>query len=76
MNIISKNNKIYKLESYWRNSKKEKKIDSKGRLFPYPRIGTKWTSQVVFKNRLIKVQKILKKFGKYKNKNHKDCLIW
>ncbi|AYV80826.1 MAG: hypothetical protein Harvfovirus7_23 [Harvfovirus sp.] len=70
---------MYRYESFWRTSESEDIRDSNGVKFPFPHQGDKyWTDKEQFKTKLIGVQnylKIMKKFKKYPEQGHKDCLL-
>jgi hypothetical protein len=70
--------KIYKLESVWRTGKDDKSKDMNGELYPLPEVGTSWTGQNQFIDRLFEVQDHLD--NKLKNVNFEDkkcidCLL-
>lgn len=80
MNVIKdNNNKIIKLESFWRSSLKSKTKDINNQLYPYPKEGKLWTDKEQFLDKLKIVNKFLegaKKFIKIKDKlEHKNCLL-
>ena len=75
MNVIKNNNKIIKLESYWRDNKNNKTRDSDGKKFPFPRPQNPWTLQSSFLKKIKRTQIILKKIGNYVEKKSKDCLL-
>ena len=75
MNIINKNNKIYKYESLWRSSINENKIDSNHKPFPYPEIRNEWDNMIPFLHKLEAIQSYLVYAKKYEKSKKKDCLI-
>lgn len=79
MNRVFRNKVMYRYESFWRDSETDNTRDSNGKRFPFPKIGDKyWTDKEQFKNKLVGVQnylKTMKKFKKYPEQDHKDCLL-
>lgn len=87
MNNVLINNKPYKFICVWRKSKKDKSVDDKGKIFPFPKKEKPWSGQSSFLNQLKMIQEhlvIQKKMENEKNEivekiekigNHKDCLI-
>jgi hypothetical protein len=80
MNIIKeKNNRIIKLESYWRKNKNNNKlVDALGTPYPYPDISkiNQWTDKENFLDRLLKIEKIVILKNKCKNLfKFEKCLI-
>lgn len=77
MNIVEKNNKIYKYESVWRDKYNEKMTDSRGNEFPWPKANNKlWQNKKNFLEKLNNVEEYLKKNGKIQKYNKsKDCLL-
>lgn len=76
-NTIRQNNKDYKLEKIWRESRKDKTVDSKGDLFPYPKEGKYHTPE---KQDLINKMHVLQTYLDTKKhhklyKNPLDCLL-
>lgn len=71
------NRKKYKLESVWRTNKSDHSKDIKGKLFPYPKIGHKWTGIDQFLFRLDEIETYLEQKGNRSIalQNCKDCLI-
>lgn len=72
------NDKPYKSVCFWRNSKKNKSVDDKGNIFPYPKIGHEWSGKIPFLEQLKLIQKYCHKndkFEKNSNGDVKDCLI-
>ena len=60
MNILKKeNNKIIKLESYFKESLKDKTKDDLDNEFPYPKEGKFWTDKEQFLDKLVKVEKFV-----------------
>ena len=74
--LIIKNNE-YKIEKLWREHKKDKNVDSKGKHYPYPATNkTVWSNKDNVIERLILIHTYLdmkKKYEKYDEP--KDCLI-
>lgn len=64
MNDILIDNKPYKLICIWRESKKDKNVDDKGKQFPYPKKELEWSGQLQLLEQLKLVQKYLIKSGK------------
>ncbi len=77
MNILKKeNNKIVKLESYWKKSKSDHKKDDLDNEFPYPVSGKYWTDKEQFLDKLAKVEKyVLFRKGFHKFEESENCLI-
>lgn len=76
MNALKINNKLYKYESFWRETIDDKTIDYDGERLPYPIKSIEWDFKDTFYAKLEKVNKYFKekkKFIKYDNK--KDCLL-
>jgi hypothetical protein len=60
MNILKKeNNKIIKLESYFKDSKNDKTKDDLDNEFPYPKEGKFWTDKEQFLDKLVKIEKFI-----------------
>jgi hypothetical protein len=60
MNILKKeNNKIIKLESYWRFDKDDLRKDDLDNLYPIPKEGKFWTDKEQFLDRLTKIERFL-----------------
>ena len=60
MNILKKeNNKIIKLESYWRFDKDDLRKDDLDNLYPLPKEGKFWTDKEQFLDRLTKIERFL-----------------
>jgi hypothetical protein len=58
MNILKKeNNKIVKLESYWKKSKSDNKKDDLDNEYPFPVEGKYWTDKEQFLDKLSKTEK-------------------
>lgn len=76
-NAIVKNNKEYKLEKVWRNTKNDQTRDSKGELYPFPKHHeNKWSGKDVIENRLANIHEYLNLKNKYeKYSDPKDCLL-
>ncbi len=77
MNILKKeNNKIIKLESYFKESKKDKTKDDIDNDFPYPKEGKFWTDKEQFLDRLVKIEKLVL-FNKnfYDLEKHDKCVL-
>ena len=76
-NILIENNREYKLEKVWRSNKTDKLLDSKGKIFPYPKENDKyWPDKDNILVRLNNFEIFLdrnKKFIPFKN--NKSCLI-
>ncbi len=75
MNIISKNNKIFKYESVWRSDINTKTTDSNGILFPYPSEHKKWLDINVFLHKLEAVESFLSSNKNYHIESDKNCLL-
>lgn len=58
-NEVLINGIMYKLESLWRKSKKDKTRDSRGNKYPYPKEGSGWSASRYFIDRLNDVQTYL-----------------
>jgi hypothetical protein len=76
-NTIVKNNKEYKLEKIWRNSKNDQTRDSKGELYPFPKnYDNEWSGNDVIENRLANIHEYLNLKKKYEiYSNPMDCLL-
>ena len=60
MNILKKeNNKIIKLESYFKKSKNDKTKDDLDNEYPYPKEGKFWTDKEQFLDKLSKIEKFV-----------------
>src|SRR5690348_16664353 len=80
MNNIKINNKIYKYEFFWRDSKYNKTYDSAGKLLPFPEHHdvNEWNEKDTFSQKLKEVQKYLYslgKFKKYESTSYKNCIL-
>ncbi len=77
MNILKKeNNKIVKLESYWKKSKNDNKRDDLDNDFPYPKEGSFWTEKEQFIDKLVKIEKyVIFKKGFHNFEEHEYCLL-
>ncbi|AYV82020.1 MAG: hypothetical protein Homavirus2_24 [Homavirus sp.] len=78
MNIIKVNNKLYKYESYWKNSVSDKTLDYYNNPLPYPKQGTEWQNKELFLSKLHSTESYLNKnnrFQKYEKYNFKSCLL-
>lgn len=76
MNIVILNNKVYKYESFWRDGKQKRTLDSKGHLFPWPKGRKNWQNRFLFLQKLKTTHNHLKKkIIKYKPNKYKNCLI-
>lgn len=73
INEILIKGKKYKLVCKWRKTKKDKTVDSKGELYPYPKKSNKWSGQEQFIVKLAQLQKRLNK--KIECKSCKCCLL-
>jgi hypothetical protein len=72
MNIITRNNKEYKLIGYWDSDG----FDSKGHKFIMPKEGNEWNGCESFLLQLKLVQLLLEETGNFKKYDkYKDCLI-
>lgn len=78
-NEIIINGKMYKLESIWKKNEKDNSKDSRGRPFMFPKIGTKWSGQQQFIDRLIEIQEFLTNNNKsselFKKESCSNCLL-
>ncbi len=77
MNILKKeNNKIIKLESYFKDSKNDKTKDDLDNEFPYPKEGKFWTDKEQFLDKLVKIEKFIL-FNKnfYNFEKPEKCLL-
>lgn len=81
-NEIIIDGKIYKLEGIWRCSKNDKSKDSKGIMYPYPKNKDKWTSAIMQKAFLDKLNNVETYLEHSKNKpinipaeKCADCLL-
>lgn len=78
-NEIIINGKMYKLESIWKKNEKDNSKDSKGNPFIFPKIGSKWSGQQHFIDRLIEVQEFLinnnKSSDLFEKNSCSDCLL-
>ena len=78
MNIIKFDKKVYKYESFWRNSKNTRTTDSSGKIFPWPKSRKKWQMEDMFIHKLKNTETDLRrknKITKYDKDNYKNCLI-
>ncbi len=78
MNVIKINKKLYKYESFWRNSKKKIIYDYNNDPLPWPKERDVWQNQQSFIKKLVDVQNHLmrkKNFISYEKEDYKNCLI-
>jgi hypothetical protein len=76
MNTIVVDDKKYRVESYWRPSKKSTKKDYNNKLFPYPSTDSKWQMREKFLNKLTDVERYLRRKNKFDTSTHvKKCLL-
>lgn len=77
MNIFKVHNKIYKYESYWRDSKDEKIYDSLDKQLPWPTPEkVEWQNAELFITKLQEIEKYLLKKEKFKKYDEpKSCLL-
>jgi len=79
MNVVIRNNKKYKYESYWLKNKEKVIYDSNDLPFPYPvENKDKWTEQDNFLDKLKDVHMSLIDDGyfyRYDRKHYADCLL-
>jgi hypothetical protein len=76
MNIIFKNDTIYKYESFWRHSVDDNTRDSNGNLFPIPKEGKHWTDSENFVSKLQFTEEYLKNINRYfPYEEPMDCLL-
>lgn len=72
------NNKLYNLICIWRKSKKDKTLDEKGSIYPYPKQESQWSGQIPFLEQLKLIQKYIVKNEKNidLDKNEfKNCIL-
>lgn len=78
MNEVLINDKPYKMICIWRESKKDKTVDDKGKQFPYPKKENQWSGQIPLLEQLKTVQRYLIKHNKQTEltkENHRNCII-
>ena len=78
MNEVLINDKPYKMICIWRESKKDKTVDDKGKQFPYPKKENQWSGQMPLLEQLKTVQRYLIKHNKQTEltkENHRNCII-
>lgn len=78
LNLVKKDNKVYKLESFFvseEDSKNEKNKDCNDESYPVPVEGEPWSDKQQFLDKLKKVEKFLQKNTKIKKDRPTDCLL-
>ena len=77
INHVMLNNRTYKLESVWRNTKQDKTKDSNDQIFPYPSEGKGWSNSKQFIIKLKEIEQYLneKNSARSANKVCYDCKL-
>lgn len=72
MNEVIINNVVYKLESHWRCSKRDKSVDMRGNLFPYPKHKQLWENYENFVDKLMLIQDTIDSINTKNNFTEKE----